>query len=181
MDLFFILQYRNYDTVMWFDYACTCMLRRPLKAEYPWWDIEDASIWSSSTRWDSRPRGGHSERQEILYHSFSKLLKPCDMSADSSLSEWLYFKPWLSFIFYRGKPFVLNKGWSWSQQQFWPVWVQKAELQLETKTTVGEEHVSFDIYCLQLIVCSLNSQNTNSALTNTHICKWPCVSALIIM
>ncbi len=155
------------ETLTWFDCLCTCMFRRPLRAEYPWWVIEDASIWSSSTRWDSKPRGGHS-KDRILY---------CVIRALTALSE----RHWLSFIFYRGKPFVLNKGWSWSQQQLSPVWVQKAELQLETKTFVWEEHVCSDIYCLRLWVCSLNSQNTYSALTYTHCSKRPCVSAPIIM
>lgn len=68
---------------MWFNYVCTCMFRRPLRAENPWWDIEDASIWSSSTRWDSMPRGGHSEGRQTLYHSFLKALKSYDKSTDS--------------------------------------------------------------------------------------------------
>lgn len=79
-------QYLNsYETVIWFDYVCTCMFRRPLRAENPWWDIDDASIWSSSTRWDSMPRGGHSEGPETLSHSFLKALKSYDKSTDSFL------------------------------------------------------------------------------------------------
>lgn len=40
------------------------MFRRPLCAEKPWWDWEEANSWSSSTRWDSKPSGGHSEGAE---------------------------------------------------------------------------------------------------------------------
>ena len=37
----------------------TCMLRRPRCAPSPWRSMEEARIWSSSTRWDSIPMGGH--------------------------------------------------------------------------------------------------------------------------
>lgn len=66
------------------------MFRRPLRAENPWWDIEDASIWSSSTRWDSKPRGGHSERWETLDHSYLKARKSYDNSTDSFLRAVIF-------------------------------------------------------------------------------------------
>lgn len=43
----------------------TCMLSLPRWAEKPWWDWEEASSWSSSTRWDSRPSGGQSWKNKM--------------------------------------------------------------------------------------------------------------------
>lgn len=78
------------------------MFRRPLRAENPWWDIEDASIWSSSTRWDSKPRGGHSESRETLDHSYLKACKSYDNSTDSFLWAVVFqtLTNYLSFFFF---------------------------------------------------------------------------------
>lgn len=48
----------------------TCMLSRPLWAVKPWWDWEEANSWSSSTLWDSKPKGGHAERGHRLSLTF---------------------------------------------------------------------------------------------------------------
>ncbi len=92
------------ETLTWFDCLCTCMFRRPLRAEYPWWVIEDASIWSSSTRWDSKPRGGHS-KDRILY---------CVIRALTALSERLYYR---HFHFLQRKTICAEAGASSSSRQ----------------------------------------------------------------
>lgn len=150
------------------------MFRRPLRAENPWWDIEDASIWSSSTRWDSKPRGGHSKRRETLDHSYLKARKSYDNRTDSFL--WAsYFRRWLTIIHFLQRKTIRAE----QRLKLEPTAVlspKSHKLQLEPKITVGEEHVGSDIYCFQLRVCSPNSQKTKYPRPEE-----PCVFALIIM
>lgn len=151
----------------------TCMFRRPLRAENPWWDIEDASIWSSSTRWDSKPRGGHSERRETLDHSYLKARKSYDNSTDSFLWAVVFqtLTNYLSFFSFF-QPFVLNKRWSWSQQQFW---AQKARNSSWKPKSLWGKNMS------ALTFTAFSSGFAHWTNPNTHVQKKPCVFALIIM
>lgn len=61
--------YPNFPNQCWARWKVmfTCMLSRPRWAEKPWWDWEEASSWSSSTRWDSRPSGGQSWKNKMFF------------------------------------------------------------------------------------------------------------------
>lgn len=61
--------YPNFPNWCWARWKVmfTCMLSRPRWAENPWWDWEEASSWSSSTRWDSRPSGGQSWKNKMSF------------------------------------------------------------------------------------------------------------------
>lgn len=61
--------YPNFPNQCWarWEVMFTCMLSRPRWAENPWWDWEEASSWSSSNRWDSRPSGGQSWKNKMCF------------------------------------------------------------------------------------------------------------------
>lgn len=61
--------YPNFPNRCWARWKImfTCMLSLPRWAENPWWDWEEASSWSSSTRWDSRPSGGQSWKNKTAF------------------------------------------------------------------------------------------------------------------
>lgn len=61
--------YPNFPNQCWTRWKVmfTCMLSRPRWAENPWRDWEEASSWSSSNRWDSRPSGGQSWKNKMCF------------------------------------------------------------------------------------------------------------------